>query len=358
MELLWREVSVRLVARWVPDGEVVVVIDDTLFHKSGRTVNGADIWRDAVRSTQSRLVTALGLNMVVACVRVRPPWRGEPLALPVNVRLHRKGGKKPIELATEMIRELAEWIPGRRFIVVADGAYAPLVGVALPRTHVISRIRRDAAVYEAAPQRTGRRGRPRTSGDRLPSLLAMTVAVTNWTRHRIQVRSQEVERDLWSRTLLWYQVAKSRPLLLVIVRDPDHKQPPDNFICTDPEMAPSRVAELYADRWCIEVTNRDVKQHLGAEDPQSWKGKGPERVVSLGCWLHSVTWLWFLDRAEYHHDAPDRPWYRAKRAPSFLDAQIAVRRSAWSERIFVETDSRPVITENHEAMLTILAEAA
>ena len=30
-------------------------------------------------------------------------------------------------------------------------------------------MRRDAALYEPAPTRTGRRGRPRTKGDRLPT---------------------------------------------------------------------------------------------------------------------------------------------------------------------------------------------
>jgi hypothetical protein len=106
------------------------------------------------------------------------------------------------------------------------------------------------------------------------------------------------------------------------------------------------------------VTNRDVKQHLGAEDPQSWKGKGPERIVSLGCWLHAVTWLWFLERPEHHADAPERPWYQYKCSPSFMDALTALRRSIWRERIFAGTDRDPVTIENHEALLTILAEAA
>jgi hypothetical protein len=43
-----------------------------------------------------------------------------------------------------------------------------LVPLRLPRTILTSRMRRDAAIYEQAPPRTGRRGRPRTKGARLP----------------------------------------------------------------------------------------------------------------------------------------------------------------------------------------------
>lgn len=38
-----------------------------------------------------------------------------------------------------------------------------------------------------------------------------------------------------------------------------------------PRAAPDTVASGYAGRWSIEVTNRDAKQALGGEDPQSWK---------------------------------------------------------------------------------------
>jgi len=55
--------------------------------------------------------------------------------------------------------------------VVADAAYAGEELNKLPpgitRT---TRLRRDAALYDLPPARTGRRGRPRAKGTRLPSL--------------------------------------------------------------------------------------------------------------------------------------------------------------------------------------------
>lgn len=77
------------------------------------------------------------------------PWGGEPRGLPINARIYRKkSGKTHRDLVEGMIRELAAWFPDREFHLCGDGAYAPRAGRNLPRTHVTSRMRRDAALYE------------------------------------------------------------------------------------------------------------------------------------------------------------------------------------------------------------------
>ena len=115
MQDLWQRLVLVLVQRFYPQGTVVVDLDDTLFHRSGRKVKGAGWWRDAVRSTGATIVYAWGLNIVVLTLRVHPPWGGEPLGLPINMRLHHKQGPTRIELAEQMLRQLSEWLPERRF---------------------------------------------------------------------------------------------------------------------------------------------------------------------------------------------------------------------------------------------------
>ena len=156
--------------RFAPTGVVELLCDDTLFHKTGRKVAGAGVFRDAVRSTVGRVVYALGLNLVVVAVRTTPPWGGCPIALPVDARLHKKNDTTTtVAHAAAMMREIAGWLPDRELHLCADGAYATLVGADLPRTQVTSRMRRDAALFQGAPPPTGKRGRPRTKGDRLPT---------------------------------------------------------------------------------------------------------------------------------------------------------------------------------------------
>jgi hypothetical protein len=358
MSALWRALAVYAVALLVPDGVVVLDADDTVYKKTGRKVDGAGVFRDAVRSTRSRVVYAWGLNLVVVTLRVTPPWGGCPLGLPVNVRVHRKGKASTVALVAEMIHQIAGWLPERSFHLHADGAYASLVGADLPRTHVTSRLRRDAAIFEAAPPRTGKRGRPRTKGARLPTPPKLAERATGWIDAQVNERGRTVARQLWSRQVLWYEVCPRRLVRLVVVRDPTGSQPDDFFVTSQPTAAPADIAAGYAGRWSIEVTNRDGKQALGGEDPQSWKGDGPARAAALSLWLHTAVWCWYLTTNTGTTGWRPRPWYPQKRTASFADALAALRRTLWRQRIPAMSAGAPLPAEILDPLLDTLAEAA
>lgn len=56
LETLWGCLVVHMVQSLTPEGPVRLDIDDTLFKKTGRKVEGTGIFRDAVRSTRSKVV--------------------------------------------------------------------------------------------------------------------------------------------------------------------------------------------------------------------------------------------------------------------------------------------------------------
>lgn len=337
---------------------VVCYLDDTLFHRKGPKVEGAGSWRDAVRSTRKRVVYARGLNLVVLCVRVRPPWGGMEISVPVNVRLHRKNGPTMPELAKQMMAELARWLPDRSFVLCADGAYATLAGSHLGRSVVVSRMRRDAALYEAPPQKTGRPGRPRKRGARLPTPSALAKAAKGWKEANLDWRGRRVTKLVWTKDVLWYSVSPDALVRLVVVRDPAGKEPDDFFFTTDVDMAPEEVVEIYAGRWSIEICNRDVKQSLGGQQPQSWKDKGPERAAALAFWLHGAIWTWYIQTNGANPSFSVRSWYPKKALPSFSDALGELRRILWRERIF-HSSGAPVLDEQTlEVLLDALAVAA
>ena len=364
MSGLWRLLATHAVRQFAATGVISVDLDDTLFHKSGRKVAGAGTFRDAVRSTSNRVVYALGLNLVVVTLRVTPPWGSMPIALPINARLHKKKhDTTTVEHAAQMMRELAAWLPDRQLHLCADGAYACLAGADLPRTHLTSRMRRDAALYQPAPPKTGKRGRPRTRGDRLPTPpeIATQTRRRDWRKATINVRGRTVDKLVLTRDVLWYGVNPKDLVRLVVVRDPHGIEPDDFFVTTDLTASGADTASRYAGRWSIEVCFRDVKQDLGGENPQSWKRRGPERAACLSLWLHAMTWCWYLTE----HPAGDtwipRPWYPRKNTPSFLDALAALRRTLWSQRITAMSDlSTPGQdkTRNLDALLDTLAYAA
>ena len=56
---LWRLLPILLVAVFYPTGIIILYLDDTVFHRSGRKVHGASWHRDAVRSTGTKIVYLL-----------------------------------------------------------------------------------------------------------------------------------------------------------------------------------------------------------------------------------------------------------------------------------------------------------
>ena len=134
-------------------GVITLLVDDTLTHKRGKSVWGLGWFRDAVASTKKRVATASGHNWVVLAVAVCVPFTQVPiLALPLLARLHLpgKGQASCADLAREMLGEVLAWWPQRRFVLVADGAYATqvLLGNLDERVSFVGRLRGDAALYD------------------------------------------------------------------------------------------------------------------------------------------------------------------------------------------------------------------
>lgn len=358
MSELWRLLTILLARIFYPTGVIPTDMDDTLFHHSGRKVNGAGWWRDAVRSTGASVVHAWGLNLVVLTLRVNPPWGGEPLGLPINMRVHRKNGPTLIELASQMLTEVALWLPQRRFLCCADGFYASLAGKDIANTHIISRMRRDANIYDLlGKKRKKQRGRPRKKGKKLPAPEQMAKRIHNFKLVKTCERGKSRKRLIYTRKVVWYRVSQ-KPVLLVISRDPTGKEKDDFFFTTDLSLTAAEVISGFAGRWSIEDTFKNTKQFIGGQEPQTWKRKGPERAAALSLWLYSAIWLWYLGQKSKRRYFFVQPWYPGKSAPSFADALSCLRRVLWRDRIKCMFGKKFVHNKNFEFLIEALAAAA
>lgn len=356
---LWRLLALLLVRAFYAEGRIPLDLDDTLFHKSGRRIEDAAWWRDAVRSTGQNVVKSFGLNLLVLTLRIQPPWGGEPLALAVNMRLHRKGGKPLLELAREMSSEVLSWFPNRDLDLCADGFFAPLAGSLPQGVHFTSRLRRDAALYNLPPERKeGQRGRPRKKGERLPSPREMACTLKDWRLVVTEERGKARMRLVLARIVLWYRVCGETPVLMVVSRDAQGKEKDDFFFATDLDASPEEVISRYAGRWAIEDTFRSVKQHLGGEDPQSWRKEGPERAAAFPFFLYSVVWCWYIQTQGTRVSWNPLPWYQSKRTPSFADALACLRRVLWRQRIIINSESPSLLPEIASSLIDILSRAA
>jgi len=78
------------------------------------------------------------------------------------------------DLARQLMAVLMHWFPERTFIFLGDGGYASHELARFShqrrrRATLVSRFHSDARLYESPPQRTGKKGRPRVKGRKLPT---------------------------------------------------------------------------------------------------------------------------------------------------------------------------------------------
>jgi hypothetical protein len=229
-----------LVETFVPEGPLVVGIDETLERRRGKKIAAKGIYRDPVRSSHSHFVKTSALRWVCVVVLTEVRWASRVWALPFlsalapSERYATETGqrhKSLTEWAGQLLMLVRRWYPHREIVAVADSTYASLKlldrcrGLSNPITF-ITRLRLDAALYEPAPPRyRGQLGRPRLKGDRLANLSVVAenpeaewepITISGW--YGAQQRTVEVI----SATAVWYSPGlPAVPLRWVLIRDPN-----------------------------------------------------------------------------------------------------------------------------------------
>jgi hypothetical protein len=202
-----------------------------------------------------------------------------------------------------------------------------------------TRLRKDAALFELPPPRTGRRGRPRVKGNRLPPLatLAASATFTPVTVHRYG-RPATVRAAAF--TCLWHGVFGARPTQVVLVREDPGKGYDLAPATTDLAASPAQVIGRYASRWSIEVAVQDAKQVFGAGQARNRLATAVHHTIpfTLACQTIAITWYATAghhpaDVAEHRARAPR---YTTKAEPSTADMIAKLR------RVLIVAKYRPV----------------
>jgi hypothetical protein len=334
-----------LVAAFVPQGAIVLGIDDTIERRRGARIAARGIYRDPVRSSHSHFVKASGLRWLSVMLLAPIPWAQRVWALPVltalapSERYNSKQGRRHKRLtdwARQMLRQVARWLPGRDLVVVADSSFAALdlLGSLAARMTCITRLRLDAQLYAPAPSRPrGLPGRPRKKGARLPALSAvLTDRKTRWQRLVVPRWYAQTSRpiEIASGTAVWYHAGLAAlPIRWVLIRDPLGRFDSQALLCTQPAMTPLEVVRYFVQRWQLEVTFEEVRRHLGVETQRQWSALAIARTTPVLLALYSLVTL-LATRLAQGGVLPIRQaaWYH-KRLPTFSDALAAVRRHWW-----------------------------
>jgi hypothetical protein len=286
--------------------------------------------------------------VTISWVIRHPLWNTIGLPLRALMYIRRKDmqvlknvGRQPWDFRTklEMAAELLEWAAGwfigrlgKKIIAVVDGAYAKRVFLSRASAAgvtVISRLRKDAALY-SLPEETKRRrrGRPRKYGKQRLHLAKRAAHRKGWTTDTFQLYG--TTKIVKYKTFLATYPPAGGLIRVVIVRNPDGTWA--GWFSTDAELPVNTILECVADRSAIEQNFHDVKEVEGAGQQQVRNVFSNVAVFHLCLWAHTLVELWSWRRGGRRlKQRADRPWDDPARRPSHADRLKSLRREAIAE---------------------------
>lgn len=308
-----------------------VVLDETIVAKSSKRLFGV-AWQRNTHGGWCRGTHTLGHYWLMVGLLVRVG--GRTLCCPLAFGLYRQKKRcpapeyrTPCQVALGLLASLP-WpsAPDLVRTVVADAGFADkeLVRWCAGNDFVaIVRGRIDAHVHDLyVPQPARRRGRPRKYGERV----WLTQYAVDSAHFGQTIALYQSRMPVRIASLVGLHRASGLPMRFVLLRCAG--KPDAVIMSTDLALTPREIARLYADRFEIEMTLRELKQHFGLGDYQVRLPEAMLRHVHLSGVACALTQLLTLRppvRSEEIIGPPKAtPWRRG--APvSVYETQLQVR---------------------------------
>jgi hypothetical protein len=313
-------------AALAPAAPLVVGVDDSLLHKTGRRIPGTAWRRDSLgppfqvqftwaqRVLQFSAARPLGADGAVRLVPIdfihaptpAKPRKGADAATQAAYAAAAKEANLVAPAQRRLVALRAQVPATRKIHVVGDGRYSnkTLLRQRPPGTVYLGRIRQDGALFHPPP------GQPATGRKRMYGPKALTpeqlrqAADQPWQTvkayacgqtHLFQVKVlADVRSPLCGQESVQVGVIKPLGYRLrqggkLLYRQPTY------LICTDPALAVQQVVQKYLWRWDIEVNFLEEKTLAGAGQAQVRVPASVERVPALAVGAYALLQLAALD---------------------------------------------------------------
>ena len=362
-----------LVSSFVPDGPVIIGLDDTLERRWGAKIKARGIYRDPIRSSHGHFVKASGLRWLSVMLLAEIPWAGRVWGLPFLTALapseryaseRDRPHKKLTDWGRQVLLQAARWLPDRKIIAVADSSFAAieLLNAVRRRVCMVTRLRLDARLFDPpARRRPGTVGRPRVIGKRQANLAErLANPKTRWRRLRVNGWYGRGERlvEIVTGTALWHHPGRLVPIRYVLVRDVEGEFRPQAFLCTDLDADPLDILRWFVRRWSTEVTFAEVRRHLGVETQRQWSDPAIARTTPALLGLFSLITLWAQHLCGETSPPPRSATWYSKTLPTFSDALALVRRELWADHDFRTSATAAEIVQIPQTTFNALIGAA
>jgi hypothetical protein len=275
----------------------------------------------------------------------------------------RQGHHHPGRAGPHLVGLLARAFPDRAIHLVADAAYHGKPLQDLPaRVTWTTRIQRNGVLYQPAPLPTGKRGRPRTKGDRIgtPAQAATGAA---WHQAAVARYGRAGTVRLAEVVCLWYGALGKRTGRLIAAAEGAGEEGRQLLLFTTDLAAPAeQIITRYAARWSIEVAIETAKGPMGVGQARNRVPAAVQRTVPFGMLTMSLLYCWYARYGHHPDDVTDRraaaPWYTTKTEPSSADMLAKLRRTIIAARFLPGCPAQPTlkqITAVHRAWASAAA---
>jgi hypothetical protein len=320
-----------------------IVLDDSPTKRYGRKIEGAG-WHHNPTPGRTDAKICFGHSWVVAVLVVTHPAFGE-ISLPIAAELYLRQ-KEVDKLQTKYNRKfqtktamavaiVQRLVPkftgfGKPIEVIVDGGYAKDT-VLLPlgkldNVTTITRLRRDAAVFDLPPPRKPKqRGAPKKYGERI-DMKAMVEDEDGWQYVECRQYGQTVQKRVKC-FVATSKLTRGKPVKVVLIKEDEKTWVP--LMSTNAEHSAVEIMESYGVRFGIEEVFKDLKEVWGWGKQELRLLESNEAATTMNMVLFGMVELATWNRT--HKEIVDRslsPWDDPTRRPSHEDRRNFIRRSS------------------------------
>lgn len=327
-----------LMKRIVGGKRLIFVLDDTPTERYGPCVEGACLHHNPTPGPSGQHYVYGHLWVTLAWAVRHPLWG--TIGFPVHALLYIRRQQVPLlqcfydelRLCTKLehAAELLAWLKHLlesadvQVWIVVDGAYAKrpfLRAAALKKMTVISRLRRDAALFSLpAPKPAGRRGPQATYGRSRMSLALRAGHTRGWQTVQAfqygQVRAKRIKTFLAT-----WRPAGGRIRVVLVAEEHGWLA----FFSTNVDASAEEILEAMADRNVIEQVFKQIKEVWGAGQQQLRNLWANVAAYHLCLWAYCLVEWWAWNRPD--EEICDRsrcPWDDPTRRPSHNDRSLCL----------------------------------
>lgn len=196
------------------------------------------------------------------------------------------------------------------------------------------RLSLEAELYTPAPPKkpkgSGRCGRPRVKGAKLPTLEAVA-ADPNTERTRVPRWYSQGEREV---EIVWYRPGLGVPIRWMLIRDPKGQFATQALLCTDLLVDPVQILLWFVQRWQLEVKFQEVRRHLGVETQRQWNDLAIDRTTPALLDLLSLVTPMAQPLIAAHGPCVHQASGYVKKQATFSDTLALARCQLWRETTF------------------------